>query len=64
MQIDLFNKISESDLIFYDNPEFYEKYTIANNEADTRLIAFYDSVYNYMFKHIRRINNGIYFVCS
>ena len=48
MQIDLFNKISESDLISYDNPEFYEKYTIANNEADTRLIAFYDSIYNFI----------------
>lgn len=48
MQNDLFDKISESDLICYDNPEFYEKYTIANNEADTRLIAFFDSVYNFI----------------
>ena len=48
MQNSLFNKMSEADLLCYDNPDFFEKYIIANNEAETRLIAFFDSIYNFI----------------
>jgi ATP-binding cassette subfamily B protein len=43
LQVELFNKAKEVDLNCYDNRDFYNKYTLALHQADTRALAVLDT---------------------
>ncbi|WEK56223.1 MAG: ABC transporter ATP-binding protein [Candidatus Cohnella colombiensis] len=56
LYVRLFEKAGQVELNCYENPEFYHKYTVAINEADTRVSAVIATVSNIIFSIIAAIS--------